>query len=735
MKINKLNNEFKIQTNHGEFLFSFLSAYSFRLHEVNSPKSFAVKNLVTANDGIETKEEGHVAIFNYSNLEVRIDDELNLEAFINDELVLESSYFEEKEGEENDLSLLEKEGHTSNEQVSFKRGLRIKNNGPVYGLGDKAGPLDKRGYDYINWNSDLPAAHTEMFKSLYKSIPFISLFRKDKSIGAFFDNTYKTYFDFNKTVNDEVIYSFEKGNIDAYFFIGCLNDVISAYTALTGRNSLPPRWSLGSGQCRWSYMNKEEVEAVIEGYKNADIPLSSVYLDIDYMHKYEDFTIDDTKFPNFTTWVTSIKEKGIHVVTIVDAGVAARENYFVYEDGLKGDYFSKQNNKIYHNEVWPGDSVFPSFINEKTKSWWSNLVASFLNNGMDGIWNDMNEPASFKGPLPMDVDMGGISHEEAHNVYGHCMDEATYNGFIKANKRPYVITRAAYAGTSRYSTMWTGDNQSIYSHLRLSIPQLCSMSISGVANVGVDIGGFSGDVTEELLVKWVEASIFSPLFRNHSALGSKHQEPYLLSKPNLERYRKAVLTRYELIPTLYDLLYLHTQNGNLVLRPLVYNFPDDGNTYNENSEIMLGDSFLLAPSLNPGEKVRSIYFPDTFYCYFTGEKFSKGYHLFDTSKNIPLFIRDHSLVVVNPINTFDTNFPDTLRILHTGNASACFHYEDTGNGLDYQNGKYNLYLIKLDETKGISITPIHIGMETNYKYIQIDCIDGTSFDAPFSLDN
>ena len=354
---------------------------------------------------------------------------------------------------------------------------------------------------------------------------------------------------------------------------------------------------------------------------------------------------------------------------------------------------------------------------------------------MDGIWNDMNEPASFKGPLPMDVDMGGISHEEAHNVYGHCMDEATYNGFIKANKRPYVITRAAYAGTSRYSTMWTGDNQSIYSHLRLSIPQLCSMSISGVANVGVDIGGFSGDVTEELLVKWVEASIFSPLFRNHSALGSKHQEPYLLSKPNLERYRKAVLTRYELIPTLYDLLYLHTQNGNLVLRPLVYNFPDDENNYNENSEIMLGDSFLLAPSLNPGEKVRSIYFPDTFYCYFTGEKFSQGYHLFDTSKNIPLFIRDHSLVVVNPINTFDTNFPDTLRILHTGNASACFHYEDSGDGLDYQNGKYNLYLIKLDEAKGISITPIHIGMETNYKYIQIDCIDGTSFDAPFSLDN
>lgn len=734
MEIIKNNNEFILSTKHGEYVFSFLSTYSFRLHHKNAPQSFAVKNLVLASDGVNFAIEGNDAIFNYGTLQVEINDELEVKAFLDNEVVLEANCFEEKQKKE-DSSLLEKEGHSVNEIVDVIQGIKIKNNGPVYGLGDKTGPLDKRGYDYINWNSDIPAAHVDTFKSLYKSIPFITLFRKDKSIGVFFDNTYKTYFDFNKKEIDKVSYSFEKGYLDCYFFIGCLNDVISAYTALTGRNPLPPRWSLGAGQSRWSYASKKEIEDVIEGYKKANIPLSSVYLDIDYMQEYEDFTIDESKFPNFHTWVASIKEKGIHVVTIIDAGVKAKDGYFVYDEGLKGNYFSTLDNKVYHNEVWPGDSVFPSFIKAETREWWSNLVCSFLSRGMDGIWNDMNEPASFKGPLPMEVDMGGLKHEGAHNVYGHCMCEATYNGFIKANKRPYIITRAAYSGTSRYSTMWTGDNQSIYTHLRLSIPQLCNMSISGVANVGVDIGGFSGDTTDELLAKWVEASIFSPLFRNHSALNTKHQEPYTLSGNYLERYRKAVYAHYELIPTLYDLLYLHTQNGNLVLRPLVYNFPDDENTYNENSEIMLGESFLLAPSLNPGENVRSIYFPDTFYCYFTGEKFEKGYHLFDTTKSIPLFVRDHSLVVVNPINISNTDYPDTLRILHTGNEAACFHYEDSGDGLDYSKGKYNLYLIRLEQKKGISITPIHIGMETHYKYIQIDCIDGTSFDAPFSLQN
>lgn len=723
--------EIKLLDETGEYRLLFLSPVCFRLHKAGSLHSACVGKLAHAKDEVEL--EGHEV--SYGELRLHFDAALNLKAYFRGKLCVQMSpHMLGKD--ERDLSLMEKEGHESNKGDEYQGGVSFINDSPIYGLGDKTGPLDKRGYDYINWNTDDPTAHVDTYKSLYKSIPFFLMFHGEDSVGVFLDNTSKCRFDFNKENPSLVSYDYSLGGLDMYCFFGSMPDVIADYTSIVGRNPLPPRWSLGAQQSRWSYSNKEEVEAVVKGYAEADIPLSCVHLDIDYMDRYMDFTVDPKRFPDFKGWAASLLERGVRLVTIIDAGVKALPGYDVYDQGVEKGYFCTQNGEVYHNEVWPGDSVFPAFYKEEVRQWWGTLVAKQLESGASGIWNDMNEPASFKGPLPPDVDMGGLPHSLCHNIYGHLMDEATYLGFEKAGRRPYIITRAAYAGTARYSTMWTGDNQSIYEHIRLMIPQLSNMSVSGVANVGNDIGGFGGDCTPELLAKWATAAIFNPLYRNHSSMGTKPQEPYTLHGEFLDAYRKAILTRYELIPTIYDALFMHESSGLCVLRPLVYNFPDDPEVRNENTEIMLSDSLLLAPSLFPGEKVRSAYFPDDFYSYFTGEKLAKGHHLIDVSiGSVPLYIRAHSIIAVNAKGTKTTDFSNVLRLIWTGDEAACYHYEDAGDGLGYKKGEYNLFLIRASLENGVCVIPVHLGIKTHYKSIEISKPGEDPMVKPFIIED
>ncbi len=699
---------YRIESEYGVRLFCFTGTRSFRFYEEDIPTSPCVDELLPE-EADYSIQDGCV-VFSHAGLDVLIYEDFSIKAYQGERLVLDASLYIEGINTQ-DLSLALKEGHIHSDHEFGGGGLSIVNDRPIYGLGERTGPLDKRGYDYINWNTDDPSAHVDTFKSLYQSIPFAIMFDGDDSVGVFLDNTYKSHFDCNKSDENALRISYAKGAGDYHFFVGSLSDVVREFTHVTGRNPLCPYWALGAQQSRWSYPSASAVDEVIEGYLQNDLPLSVVYLDIDYMDAYKDFTIDERKFPNIVSWLAEKKRQGIHVVPIIDAGVKAESGYFLYDEGMEDRYFSTLDGYVYHNEVWPGDSVFPAFCNEDVRHWWASHVASFLNLGFDGLWNDMNEPASFKGPLPLDVDMGGQPHEKAHNAYGHYMVMAGAEGFALVGKRLFQLTRAGYAGTCRYSSSWAGDNQSIYEHLRLSLPQMMNMSLSGQAYIGVDIGGFGGDATPELLVKWAYASLLNPLYRNHSSLGTKDQEPYRLKGVYLEGYRKALKFRYMLRPTLYTELYLAETQGNVPLRPLVLNYPSDLRVVNENTEMMLGEDLLLIPSLFPGERKRNGYFPDHFIHVDERETYYPGDHVVDVDYlRVPVYFRKDGLVVLEENDT-------TLRLLWGGNNNArTLLFEDDGEGLGYKEGIYNLYWISMSE-EGLKIEYVHHGMDSRYKKV------------------
>lgn len=734
MEVVSLNNGvYLLISPEGERLFCFVSDTCFRYFTPDTGHSYCVTSFPPVSEGVVVEEGEAGVIFSYEGNEVVIQDDLSVSASYlgNSYLKLEPrGHLEAEQGSE----LAAKEGHGSHLSTSAKGGIRIEVNVPVYGLGERTGPLDKRGYDYVNWNTDDPSAHVDTFKSLYQSMPFCMAHRGENSLGVFLDNTSKTHFDVNKTDPDAILIDYEAGEPDFYFFVGTIQKIIADFTLLTGRSQLPPYWALGAQQSRWSYADAREVESVIDGYREKDIPLSTVYLDIDYMSAYKDFTVDPNKYPDVKQWLERLAKKSIHIVPIIDAGVKAEEGYDIYDEGIEKGYFCTLNGEVYHNEVWPGDSVFPAFLDPKVRMWWATKIKRMLDLGFSGIWNDMNEPASFKGPLPMDVIMGeGVPHSLAHNVYAHHMCMAGAQGFALAAKRPFQLTRAGYAGTCLYASSWAGDNQSIYDHLRMSLPELMNMSMSGQSYVGVDIGGFGGDSTPELLTKWAIASIFNPLYRNHSALGTLNQEPYLLKGDYLRGYRNAVMARYEILPTLYDELFLSESNGSIALRPLVYNFPEDERTHNENTEVMLGDSLLLAPALFPGQSKRSCYFPATFLRVEDGTRYEKGDNVIDVDLlDMPLFIREDGLAVFAPKGNREAAPSSTLRLVWGGKKARCYHFEDEGDGLGYKKGEYNLYELEVSEEEGVRITPLHEGFKSRYKKLVVDVPGGLHMEEDLS---
>ena len=690
---------------------TFFGSDRFRFFDVDAPKSEVAH--CPSYDGAVSYEpiDGGVRLQTES-LIVEIGSGFSLRVSRDGKTLFDGAFGDGSSG--GDAGLAQKEGHaSSSEGYSHRFGFR--NDRPIYGLGERTGPLDKRGYSYFDWNTDDPSAHVDTFPALYQSLPFFICFSPVYSVGVYFDNTTKIGFDFQKEDPNRISLGWNLGVLDLYLWFAPLGEVVAGFTTLVGRPFLPPYWALGAQQCRWSYPSAAAVDEVINGYDEAGIPLSAVYLDIDYMDGYMDFTVNEGTFPAIREWLAAKKAQNIRVIPIIDAGIKAKPGYFMYDEGLKEGYFSTLNGEVYHNEVWPGDSVFPAFYDTKVRQWWSHHIAAFLDLGFSGIWNDMNEPASFKGPLPEEVDMGGKPHSYVHNVYGHYMVKAGYEGFLLAGKRPFQLTRAGFAGTSAFSASWAGDNQSIYDHLRLSLPQLMNMSLSGQSYVGVDIGGFGGDTTPELLTRWAVAALFSPLYRNHSALGTKDQEPYRLSEPYLSAYREAVLWRYRLLPVLYDCLYQAEANGQPVLRPLVFNYPEDERLANENTEIMLGRDFLLAPSLFPGQQKRHVYLPASFYHLPSGVFYEKGDYLIDVGiGDMPLFFAASGLSVIAPKDQLEAKRSETLMILWGGEDAQIEHYEDEGDGLSYKQGAFNLYSIRAKKGEAVEISLLHHGYESQY---------------------
>ena len=589
----------------------------------------------------------------------------------------------------------------------------------VYGLGDSCGYVNKRDYDYVLWNTDDPKPHVDSYKSLYKSIPFFICFNKKRSYGIFQDNTFKSVFNFT-SLNNEYYFGSTDGIINYYFIYGKdMKEIVSNYTLLTGRYPLPQKWTLGYQQSRWGYRNKKDVLELVDNFKKYDIGLDVVHLDIDYMENYKVFTISDKKFPMMKEFIEELNSRGIKIVTIIDPGVKAEKDYYVYEEGIKNNYFATLNGEVYHNTVWPGDSVFPNFVSNNVRNWWSGLTKFLVDNKVSGIWCDMNEPASFTGPLPDNVEFNGdnknYKHSEIHNVYGHLMSKATYEGLEKNDqKRPFVITRACYSGTQKYSTVWTGDNHSMWPHLSLAITHMIGLSVSGIPFCGTDIGGFSGDAKKELMIRWIELGSMSPLFRNHSCEVTIRQEPWMFDEETINIYRKYVDLRYSLIPYFYDLFKVHENTGLPIIRPLVMEYPLDENTYNINDAFMVGDNILVSPVITKGMNKKMVYLPKgTFYRYQTNEKIvGPLYFIEDTPLDtMPIYIKDGS-IIPHSINLKNVKHDDTLVLDIYGEKASYIHYQDNGVDFKYRDNEFNEYEISFEE----NILKIKLLNENYLKY-------------------
>ncbi|MCF6165221.1 alpha-glucosidase [Furfurilactobacillus rossiae] len=601
-----------------------------------------------------------------------------------------------------------------------------------YGLGDKTGYLNKRGYEYDNWNMDEPRPHIETFTHLYKSIPALFGLKNGHPYGMFFDNTYRSHFDLGKENQGYYFYSAVDGNIDYYVLGGkTLKDVISNYTYLTGTTPLPQRWMLGYQQSRWGYsMSQAKVEEIVDKFEEYDLPLEAVHFDIDYMDGYRVFTWDKNKYKNPKKLLSDLRKRGVRVIPILDPGVKQDDNYNIYQEGVKNGYFAKgTDGSIYINRVWPGKSAFPDFGNPDVRQWWAKHCKFLLDNGAAGIWTDMNEPATFDGDMPEDVVMTDedkpSSLKRMNNVYGHNMAKATFEGIKnETGKRPYVITRAAYSGTQKYSTIWTGDNQSIWSHLQMMIPQMSNLGLSGFSFAGTDIGGFSADTTPELLTRWIEGAIFSPLLRNHCVLQVRDQEPWVFGDKVLNIYRKFLRLRYHFIPYLYDCFSLEAKNGLPVFRPLVLNYPGDPKVRNLNDEYMVGNQVLVAPIVQQGQTNRSVYLPEgSWIDLFTGVQYTGNTNILANAQldQLPVFIKTGSILPWGKaVNHLEDAPADEMTFRLFGARGSYVHYQDNGEDFKYQDGEYNLYNIKVSDNGHCCIELTKHGYKPIYRTIHVE---------------
>ncbi|HEY0176036.1 MAG TPA: TIM-barrel domain-containing protein, partial [Pedobacter sp.] len=435
------------------------------------------------------------------------------------------------------------------------------------GLGEKTGDLDRKGSGYTNWNTDAYGYSTGQ-DPIYSTIPFYIGIHHGLNYGIFLDNTYQSDFNFGASNDRFSSFGAQGGEMNYYFiYHKRLADIITSYTALTGRMPMPPLWSLGYQQNRYTYYPDTEVLRIAQTLREKKIPADGITLDIHYMDQYKLFTWDNKRFPDPVAMNKKLSDMGFTTTVIVDPGIKVEKGYGAYESGVKENIFIKYpDSSNYAGQVWPGWCNFPDFTSEKGRAWWRNQVKFFANNGVSGIWNDMNEIATWGNKMPANVlfnyDGAIASHRQAHNVYGMQMARSSYEGAKESmNKRPFILTRAGYAGLQRYTAIWTGDNRPEEDHMLLGVRLLNSLGVSGMPFAGMDIGGFIGTPSNSLFARWIQIGAFNPYFRNHAAVNTQSSEPWTHGEEVLEISRNYINLRYKLMSYLYSTLFEATQNG------------------------------------------------------------------------------------------------------------------------------------------------------------------------------
>ncbi|MDX2271237.1 MAG: glycoside hydrolase family 31 protein [Cyanobacteriota bacterium] len=577
----------------------------------------------------------------------------------------------------------------------------------LYGLGERTGLLNQRGKICTHWTSDV-WGYDNLTDSMYQAIPFVMILRPGLTYGLFLNTTHWSRFDLGSSQTDCLQITSHSRELDYYVIYGPTPaQVLDGYTQITGRMPLPPLWALGYQQCRWSYPSAAAVSNLAQEFRQRQIPCDVIYLDIDYMRGYRVFTWDPLRFPDPAQLIADLKQQGFRVVTIVDPGVKwdPEAGYAVFDQGIADHCFLyKKDGHLLHGYVWPGKTVFPDFMKARVRQWWGNWQQSLTDLGVAGIWNDMNEPALNDRPFgdggqlvsfPLETPQGEGSdlsdHAETHNLYGLMMARASRESLDHhlGGERGFVLTRSGYAGIQRWSAVWTGDNNSLWEHLEMSLPMLSNLSLSGVSFVGADIGGFGRNASPELFARWMQVGALYPLMRGHSAKHTHPHEPWQFGSEVERICQKFIRLRYQLLPYLYTLFWQARQTGSPIWRPLLYEYPNDPQTYDLSDQVMLGSALLAAPILRPGQTHRAVYLPEgSWFDWWTGEVFFGPTHLLADAPldQMPLYARAGAVIPLAPPmqHTQERPWdPLTLRV-YAGNGDWTY-YEDDGHSLGYQS--------------------------------------------------
>ncbi|WP_044297637.1 TIM-barrel domain-containing protein [Robinsoniella peoriensis] len=624
------------------------------------------------------------------------------------------------------------------DQLAFT--YKMDDNTRIYGLGENVRGINKRGWRYISNCSDDPN-HREEKNSLYAAHNFIIIEGKER-FGLFFDYPGMLTFDLGYTSSNDVSIIPAEDGLDLYIIEGeSIKDIVKQFRRMIGRSYIAPKWAFGYGQSRWSYMDEDEIREVVKEHRDAGIPLDSVYMDIDYMERYKDFTINEKAFPEFPKFVEELKEQNIHLVPIIDAGVKIEEGYDVYEEGVEKGYFCKEEDGTdFVAAVWPGKVHFPDMLNPDARKWFGQKYKVLLDQGIEGFWNDMNEPAifysekhldevfeqleDFKGKN-IDLDLyykfnslvGGISnnpddykrfyhkfhgetvrHDKVHNLFGYNMTRAAGEAFeeMEPDKRILMFSRSSYVGMHRYGGIWTGDNLSWWSHLLLNIRMMPSLNMVGILYTGADIGGFGADTTEDLMMRWLEFGIFTPLFRNHSAMGTRRQEVYRFE--NIDAFKNIIGIRYGLLPYIYSEYMKAALKDEMYFRPLAFDYPEDDFAARVEDQLLIGDGLMTAPVYEQNAKGRYVYLPEKMKMVKmkslterSVEHLDQGHHYVDIDLDeTVIFIRPNHVIPMSSggQSVAEVDF-GSLELLGYVEDKAVYElYDDDGYGKDYENSDH-----------------------------------------------
>lgn len=569
------------------------------------------------------------------------------------------------------------------------------------GLGEKTGNLDRRGSGYQNWNTDAYAYHSGT-DPLYSSIPFYIGVHHGLCYGIFFDNTHKTFFNFGASNHRFASFASDAGELNYYFIYGnSVQEVIQNYTWLTGRMELPPRWSVGYQQCRYSYYPDKEVLNLARTFREKEIPADAIVLDIHYMDKYKIFSWDRTKFSDPKAMIDALKQAGFHIVIMCDPGIKAEQGYEAYEDGVSKDVFLKYpDGENYSGQVWPGWCHFPDFTNPKTRNWWGEKFKDYVALGVEGFWNDMNEIATWGNALPENIEFdfegNKATTRRGRNVFGFQMARSTYEGTKKLmnGKRPFNLTRSGFAGIQRYSALWTGDNVSYDEHMMIGVRLVNSLGLSGVAFAGYDTGGFVGDANTKLFARWISIAALSPFFRAHTMINTRDSEPWSYGEEVEQICRNCIKFRYQLMPYIYSLFYEAAQSGMPIQRSLAINYTHQPQVYDGQyqHQYLFGPSILVAPVESTKELMKIFLPAGEWYYLYSGKTYPGDQEIMLECPihKLPVFIKAGAVLPMQkPVMNTSEKADELILHVYTGTQPSEFnYYHDDGETFQYQQGAF-----------------------------------------------